>query len=99
MKYIFGGFGLRGRQPVVTVVGDSEVHIENCRRLLECNDIKCSILSAGYLVEVWGTELSAAAFAGGSASVSGKIQSVNIARRNGGGTNKGRAIVREDGEE
>ncbi len=86
MRYIFGGNSREIKRPVVTVVGDSEVHIENCRRLLECSDIKCSILSAGYLVEVWGTELSAAAFAGGSASVSGKIQSVNIGRRKGGDT-------------
>ena len=73
-----------GRFPVrsvVTIDGDSEVLIENCRRLIECSEIKCSVISAGFLVEVWGSGLSASSYANGSASISGRIQSVNIARR------------------
>ena len=76
--------GGRLRRPLITISGDKEVHIENCRRFLECSEIKCSLLSTGYLVEIWGTELAAASFANGSASVSGRIQSVNIERRKGG---------------
>ena len=72
------------RRPMITLSGDSEVLIENCRRFIECSEIKCSLLSVGYLVEIWGTELAAASFANGSASVSGRIQSVSIERRKGG---------------
>ena len=71
-------------RPLITIAGDNEVLIENCKRLIECSEIKCSVLSAGYLVEVWGTELSASRFANGSASVSGRIRNVNIERRKGG---------------
>ena len=77
-------FGGGVRRPMITIVGDRAVLIENCRRLLECSDIKCSVLSAGYLVEVWGTELTASGYAGGSASIGGRIQTVNIERRKGG---------------
>lgn len=66
---------------MVTISGDSEVLIENCRRVIECSEIRCSMISAGYLIEVWGSGLSAACFAGGSASVTGKVQSVSIERR------------------
>lgn len=71
---------------LITISGDSEVMIENCRRILECSDIKCSVISAGYLVEVWGMGLTASSFANGSAGVSGRVQSISIERRgrNGG---------------
>ena len=80
-----GSFELTGgRVPVrsvVTIDGDSEVLIENCRRLVECSEIKCSVISAGFLVEVWGSGLSASGYANGSASICGRIQSVNVTRR------------------
>ena len=80
-----GSFELTGgRVPVrsvVTIDGDSEVLIENCRRLVECSEIKCSVISAGFLVEVWGSGLSASSYANGSASICGRIQSVNVTRR------------------
>ena len=69
---------------MVTISGDSEVLIENCKRILECSDIKCSLMSAGYLVEICGSGLSAASFASGSARVTGKVQSVSIEKRRSG---------------
>ncbi len=69
---------------MVTISGDSEVLIENCRRIIECSDIRCCMMSAGYMIEIWGSGLSAASFAGGSASVTGRVQSVTIERRRDG---------------
>ncbi len=69
---------------LITISGDSEVLIENCSRLIETSDIKCSLISSGYLVEVWGSGLSAARFANQSASVVGRVQSVSIERRSRG---------------
>ncbi len=66
---------------MITISGDNEVLIENCSRLMECGDIKCSLISAGYLVEVWGSGLSATSFANGSAGIAGRVQSVSISRR------------------
>ena len=66
---------------VITISGDSEVLIENCRRFIECSEIKCSLISAGFLVEIWGSELTASNYANGSAGIRGKIQSVSVERR------------------
>ena len=75
---------------MITISGDSEVLVENCRRFLECSEIKCSLISAGYLVEIWGSDLTASNYANGSAGIRGKIQSVSVERRgrlrNGGDT-------------
>ena len=66
---------------MITISGDSEVLVENCRRFLECSEIKCSLISAGYLVEIWGCGLTASNYANGSAGLRGKIQSVSVERR------------------
>ncbi|SDA18791.1 YabP family protein [Ruminococcus sp. YE71] len=68
---------------MMTISGDSEVRIENCKRLIECGDIKCGLISAGYLIEVWGSGLSASSFADGSACITGRVQSISISRRRG----------------
>ena len=85
-------FGLAGEyRPVrslVTISGDTDVMVENCQRILECNDIKCSVVSAGYVIEIWGSGLHASTFANGSAGISGRVQSINIERRRNGGDNR-----------
>lgn len=71
---------------MITISGDSEVLIENCRQIAECNDIKCSVTASGYLIDVWGSDLTMTSFANGNVSVLGRVRSVSIARRsrNGG---------------
>lgn len=66
---------------MITIMGDSEALIENCRRIIECNEIKCGVESAGYIVEVWGSGLTVTSYANGSAGVAGRISSVSISRR------------------
>ena len=82
--YIGRAGDLRPARSLVTIDGDNEVQIENCRRILECSEVKCSMVSAGYLIEIWGSGLSAASFANGSASVTGRVQSVTVERRRRG---------------
>lgn len=84
MSYSGRAGDYRPVRSMITICGDSEVLIENCRRILECSDIKCSVISAGYLVEIWGSDLSASSFASGSAQVSGHVQSITIERKGGG---------------
>ncbi len=69
---------------MISIVDDKEVLVESCKRILECDEIKCSIISHGYLIEVWGSELSVSSFANGSAAISGRIQSLSIERRRSG---------------
>ena len=69
---------------VVTIRDDTEVLVDNCRRITECSDVRCSLVSGNYTVEVWGSGLSASGFSNGSASVSGRVQSVALTRRRSG---------------
>lgn len=69
---------------LITISGDSEVLVENCTGIIETSDIRCTLVSSGYLVEIWGSGLSAASFANGSASVVGRVQSVSIEKRSRG---------------
>jgi hypothetical protein len=70
---------------MISISGDSEVLIENCGSIIECNDIKCSVSAAGYLIDVWGSELTLTSFANGNAGVFGKIQSVSIEKKSARG--------------
>ncbi len=76
---------LSGARSLVTISGDEEVIIENCRRILECNEIKCSVSSRGFLVDIWGSDLTLTSFSSGSVSVNGKIRSVSIEKRSSRG--------------
>lgn len=63
---------------LITIQNDSEVIVERCKRIIECNDIKCSAESHGYIIEIWGTDLTLTSFASGSIAVNGRIQSISI---------------------
>ena len=73
--------GLRTLNSIVSISGDSEVLIENCRRIVECGEIKCSAEAGGFLIDVWGADLTMTSFANGNAGVTGRIQSVSVSRR------------------
>ncbi|MGN0632763.1 MAG: YabP/YqfC family sporulation protein [Oscillospiraceae bacterium] len=86
--YLGRADGLLPARSLICISGDKEVLIESCKSVIECNDIKCTLIAAGYTVDVWGTGLSVTSFANGNASVAGKIQSVSVERRSrlaGGG--------------
>ncbi len=72
---------LSSLRSMITISGNSEVLIENCRQVNECNDIRCSVVASGDLIDVWGAELSLSSFSNGSVAVNGKIQSLNIEKR------------------
>jgi hypothetical protein len=80
---IFSGMAadLRPVRSLITVSDDSEVIIESCKRIIECNDIKCTVLTHGYIIDVWGAELTLTSFANGNVGVYGKIQSISISRK------------------
>ena len=90
MKYpTFTYLGLAGEykpaRSMITLSDDREVLIESCKRIVECNDIKCSVISTGFLVEVWGSELNISTFSNGSAQICGKVSSISIEKKGRGG--------------
>jgi hypothetical protein len=73
---------------MITISGNNEVLIENCKKLIECCDIRCSAESAGYLIDIWGSGLTATSFANGSIGVCGEVQSVAIEKKSRTGSVK-----------
>ena len=65
----------------ISVLDNKQVLVENCKSLLECNEILVRIVAAGYIVEVWGRGLTTNNYSSGSVLVQGEIQSVSVTKR------------------
>lgn len=68
----------------VSVLDNKQVLIENCKTILECNDILVRIVSSGFLIEIWGKDLTANNYSSKNVSVNGEIQSISLTRRSKG---------------
>ena len=64
----------------ITVCGNSYLEIENCRRIMEYNDIylKVRLYPSGELVEIWGTNLRLSDYNTDGISVRGRIASIEL---------------------
>jgi len=62
----------------IQIIGNSEVIIEGCKKILEYNDIFVKVKALGMIVNIWGSELSVNDFGHGSVFVNGSIQSVEL---------------------
>ena len=65
----------------VHLCGNREVRIENCRRVLELDDVRVRLCTGELVVEVWGTGLRVFDFNNSSILVRGKIASVHLHER------------------
>lgn len=65
----------------ITILDNDVAIIENCKQIMECNEILAKILTGKFEVEVWGTNLSLSNYCTQSVEVRGKINSVNIISR------------------
>ena len=41
------------------LTGNREIYLENCRRILEYNDIRIVVQTAELVLEIWGSDLQA----------------------------------------
>lgn len=63
----------------ITVCGNSYLEIENCRRIMEYNDIYLKVkASSGLVVEIWGTNLRLSDYNTDGISVRGRIASIEL---------------------
>jgi len=63
----------------ITVCGNSYMEIENCRRIMEYNDIYLKVRAvSGLVVEVWGANLRLSDYNTDGISVRGKIASIEL---------------------
>ena len=57
------------------------IEIENCKKVVEYNDIYLKILTSNMILEVWGSELSISDYNTDGIIIRGKISSVEFMKR------------------
>lgn len=67
----------------IVITDDKTVLVENCKHILECNDVMVKMISTDFQIEIWGSSLTISDYNTSCAIVHGKISSVNISQRIG----------------
>ena len=67
-------------QTYLQMRGNQELYIENCRRILEYNDIRIVVQTTELRIEIWGTQLLADSRSPDCLTIIGEIQSVAFTR-------------------
>ncbi len=70
-----------GRESVVTITAGKYICLENCRRILEYNDIRIAVQLIDSQLHIWGSGLLADCYSPGSLMVYGDIQSLEWIRK------------------
>lgn len=65
----------------IEIVGNERAIIENCKHIIECNDIMVKILTAFFIITVWGSNLSISDYNKENVIINGKISSVEIEQK------------------
>ncbi len=73
-----------GLESVVTVTAGKYICLENCRRILEYNDIRIAVQLIDSQLHIWGSGLLADSYSPGSLIVYGDIQSLEWIRKGDG---------------
>ncbi|MDE6020654.1 MAG: YabP/YqfC family sporulation protein [Ruminococcus sp.] len=73
------------RDSVVTVTAGKYVYLENCRRIIEYNDIRIAVELTDAQLHIWGKDLRADCCETNTLIVYGEIQSIEWIRK---GANK-----------
>ena len=61
--------------------GNRQLRLENCRRVLECNELRVRLETRDLTVEIWGTALRVFDYSDNSVLVRGKISTVQLSER------------------
>lgn len=62
----------------ITIIDNKAALIENCKQILECNEVLARVLTRNFEVEIWGKDLSLNNFCTECVEVRGQIQSINL---------------------
>ncbi len=63
-------------QTYLQLCGNRELYLENCRRILEYNDIRIVVQTSELMLEIWGKGLQADSRSPESLLIHGEIQSI-----------------------
>jgi hypothetical protein len=61
--------------------GNRELRLENCRRVLECRDVRVCLETRDLMIEIWGTDLRVFDFHDNSVIVRGTLSSLSLHER------------------
>jgi len=62
----------------IQIIDNDKAIIENCKHIVECNDIMVKLLTADFYVQVWGQSLMISDFNTEYVIVYGKISSIEL---------------------
>lgn len=65
----------------ITILDNNTAVIENCRKIIECNEILVKVMTNSFEIEVWGNNLTLNNFCTESIEVRGKIESIKLMER------------------
>lgn len=65
----------------INILDNNQILIENCKKILECNDILVRIISSDFEIEIWGSNLTITNFSSKTISVNGEVQTVTLIKR------------------
>ncbi len=62
----------------IQIVDNTKAIIENCKHIVECNDIYVKVVTADYNIQIWGFNLTISDYNKEFVIVKGRINSVEI---------------------
>lgn len=65
----------------INIMDNKACIIENCKQIIECNEIMAKVLTGSFEVEIWGQNLQLTNYCTECVEVRGTIQSVNLTSR------------------
>ncbi len=71
-------------QTYLQMQGNRKLYLENCRRILEYNDILIVVQTTDMILEIWGADLRTDSRTPDSLCIHGEIQSITFTPKGGG---------------
>lgn len=63
--------------------GKREIYLENCRRIMEYNDIRIVVQTVELQIEIWGADLQVDSYSPDAVRIHGDIQSLQLTSKGG----------------
>lgn len=85
MKERFGEVGrkLLYMQTTMQMTGNQLLRIENCRRILEYNDIRVVVQTTDLTLSIWGKNLRVDTYSAEGVLIQGELQSIELEKKGG----------------
>lgn len=71
----------------IQIIDNEKVIVENCKHIVECDDILVKLLTADFYIQIWGQLLTISDFNSEYVIVNGKVSSIEILPRGKGNRN------------